>query len=185
MAADDPSNAGLPKKIANLPISLTPWMRRTHPTSNHHWKAISPGSAQLGRGTPKLWTKFPRESPSAADMITRGLVGIVRPVGQGMEAYLDGRRVPILRTNHAFRGVDVPAGKSTIEFRYEPASLTWGLRLSGLALLVSIVWLGVGLRYRSPATPSEPEPELPPAEPSARAGGRKHGDRRSRKRRMN
>src|SRR5882762_3223110 len=54
----------------------------------------------------------------------------------GWQAYLNGRRVPILPTNHALRGVLAPAGAGTLEFRYEPESLTIGLRLSGLAAVV-------------------------------------------------
>ena len=53
--------------------------------------------------------------------------------------------MPILRTNHALRGVEVPAGKATLEFRYEPASFAWGVRLAVAALLATVGWLCVGL----------------------------------------
>ena len=46
-----------------------------------------------------------------------------------------GQFVPILRTNHAIRGVVAPAGRGRLEFRYEPASFTWGLRLCGLGVV--------------------------------------------------
>ena len=54
----------------------------------------------------------------------------------------------MLRINHAIRGVQVPAGKATVEFRYEPASFVWGLRFSGLSLLVCLSWMGMGVWLR-------------------------------------
>lgn len=38
----------------------------------------------------------------------------------GWVARLDGQEVPILRTDLLFRGVEVPAGHHTVQFRYEP-----------------------------------------------------------------
>jgi hypothetical protein len=49
------------------------------------------------------------------------------------------------------------AGKGTLEFRYEPTSLTWGARLSGLTLLILLVWLGFSLREGT-GRPPAPEP---------------------------
>jgi uncharacterized membrane protein YfhO len=56
--------------------------------------------------------------------------------------------VPILRANHALRGVVVPAGDSSIEFRYEPQSFAWGLRLCALAAVVLLIWAAVLVRKR-------------------------------------
>lgn len=41
----------------------------------------------------------------------------------GWEAYVDGKIRPILRTNLLFRGVEVPAGQHTVEFRFRPLSV--------------------------------------------------------------
>ncbi|GJD49971.1 hypothetical protein OPKNFCMD_2707 [Methylobacterium crusticola] len=41
----------------------------------------------------------------------------------GWEARVDGVRHPILRTNLLFRGVEVPAGKHVVEFRFRPLSV--------------------------------------------------------------
>jgi uncharacterized membrane protein YfhO len=38
--------------------------------------------------------------------------------------------------NYLFRGVLVPAGKSTVEFRYQPMSYRAGWAIAALALLV-------------------------------------------------
>ena len=48
----------------------------------------------------------------------------------GWEARLGGRRVDLLRANHAFRAVEVPAGRSRIELAYRPWSFRIGLALS-------------------------------------------------------
>ncbi|KMO13188.1 YfhO family protein [Methylobacterium platani] len=41
----------------------------------------------------------------------------------GWQARVDGARRPILRTNLLFRGVEVPAGKHVVEFRFRPLSV--------------------------------------------------------------
>ena len=69
-----------------------------------------------------------------------GLVVFSETYEEGWRAYVDGDRVPILRTNHALRGVVVSAGTHTIEMRYEPTSLTVGLWTSGIT---SMAVLGV------------------------------------------
>ncbi|PYV38951.1 MAG: hypothetical protein DMG09_10550, partial [Acidobacteria bacterium] len=63
----------------------------------------------------------------------------------GWRAYLDGREAKILQANYAFRAVEVPAGKHTVEFSYRPLSFDAGLALSCMGLLfgiVSIFWSG-------------------------------------------
>jgi hypothetical protein len=56
----------------------------------------------------------------------------------GWEASVNGRAQEILRANHTFRLVEVPAGASVVEFRYRPRSVAVGAVLSvlGMALLV-------------------------------------------------
>jgi len=52
----------------------------------------------------------------------------------GWRAWVDGEPVSIRRADEAFRGVPVPPGTHTVEFRYEPASFRVGLFLSLLTL---------------------------------------------------
>ena len=66
-------------------------------------------------------------------METAGLLVLADRWDQGWQAYLSGRPVPILIANHAIRGVVVPAGEATLELRYEPQSLVWGIRLAMFA----------------------------------------------------
>ena len=83
-------------------------------------------------------------------METPGLVVLADLWDKGWQAYWNGQCVPILRANHAIRGVVVPAGSGRLEFRYAPASFAWGLRLAGLAAVTLLVWLGMALRRRHP-----------------------------------
>ena len=48
----------------------------------------------------------------------------------GWKAFLDGQEVKILQTNYMFRGAIVPAGKHTLEMRFEPSGFETGKNLS-------------------------------------------------------
>jgi uncharacterized membrane protein YfhO len=56
---------------------------------------------------------------------------------EGWKSSIDGRTAELLRANHAFRAVRLPAGKHLVEFRYRPNSLLAGLAITlfGLAAL--------------------------------------------------
>jgi hypothetical protein len=58
--------------------------------------------------------------------------------------------VPILRTNHALRGVVLPAGSPMVEFRYEPASFACGIWLAILALAALVGMVGLAFWRRDP-----------------------------------
>jgi len=62
--------------------------------------------------------------------------------GGDVTAEQNGRPAPVLRANHAFRAVVIPAaGTATIVFRYRPRSLAWSVGAAGLAaaLLAGLV----------------------------------------------
>jgi hypothetical protein len=54
---------------------------------------------------------------------------------EGWTATVNGHEVPILPTQHALRGVAIPAGSTTVEFRYAPRPLRVGMAISGIAML--------------------------------------------------
>jgi hypothetical protein len=49
---------------------------------------------------------------------------------KGWNAFIDGKPAPYCKTDYVLRGMSVPAGNHTIEFRFEPTSYTMGNRLS-------------------------------------------------------
>ena len=56
----------------------------------------------------------------------------------GWRAYVDGHATPVLPTNGVFRGVSVPKGIHTVEFRFSPNRLRIGIALS-LACLSGLI----------------------------------------------
>ena len=51
----------------------------------------------------------------------------------GWRAFLDGRPQPLYTTNAAFRGMPVPAGRHTVDMRFEPRILSQGAAVSGIS----------------------------------------------------
>ena len=58
----------------------------------------------------------------------------------GWRAFVDGVERPILRANHVFRAVVIPAGAQEVVFSYEPNSFRYGLLVSVAA---AALWLGL------------------------------------------
>jgi hypothetical protein len=96
-------------------------------------------------GDARIVEEVPRRVTVALNMQTDGLVVLADAFDEGWHAYVDSTPAPIRRTNHAVRGVVVPAGASILQFRYEPQSFHAGLALSALAALALAGWV-MGLR---------------------------------------
>lgn len=73
-----------------------------------------------------------------------GLLVLADTFAPGWKAFLDGREAPLLRANHCFRGVALPPGDHSIEFRLSARPFGLGLGLLGLGalLLAGAAWLG-------------------------------------------
>lgn len=95
------------------------------------------------RGSVAILKELPSRITLAIAMETPGMIVLSDLWDAGWHAYLNDKPVPILRANHAVRGVVVPAGSATMQFRYEPASFVWGLRFAGLAVVALLAWLVV------------------------------------------
>ncbi|MCA1618547.1 MAG: YfhO family protein [Acidobacteria bacterium] len=85
-----------------------------------------------------------RYEPNRVEVRTKAVAPSILVLAEnhypGWRAYLDGRRVDMLRVNYAQRGVRVPAGEHEVVFRYRPASFYAGLALSLLAAAALLLW---------------------------------------------
>jgi len=76
---------------------------------------------------------------------TAGLLVLSEVYDPGWRAYVDGESVGVLRADYLFRGVAIPAGSHSVELRYEPASLRYGMALTagtyGVVLFAGLWWI--------------------------------------------
>ena len=56
---------------------------------------------------------------------------------KGWNAFIDGKPSPYCKVNYVLRGMSVPAGDHTIEFRFEPKSYVTGNQLSVWAAIIT------------------------------------------------
>jgi hypothetical protein len=102
------------------------------------------------RGSAELVAETPVHVQISANMETPGLVVLDDNWNKGWRALVNNQPAPILITDHALRGVAVPAGSSRVEFNYAPASFAWGIRISVLGILLCLAWLGLFGRKAPP-----------------------------------
>ena len=81
---------------------------------------------------------------------------------KGWDAYIDGKKTDYLRVNYALRGMPVPSGQHTIEFRFEPQSFRTGMMLTTLFNIVIYLMLIAGLvvEYRKYAARGSSTPPV-------------------------
>jgi uncharacterized membrane protein YfhO len=60
---------------------------------------------------------------------------------RGWKAYVNDVEVPIIRANYILRSIFIPAGESTVEFRFEPTSYKYGklISIAGSILLIALL----------------------------------------------
>jgi hypothetical protein len=71
----------------------------------------------------------------------RGFVVLTDQLYPGWSATVDGVTQPVLRANHAFRTLEVPAGVSQVELRYRPRSVVVGAWISAFTALAVLALL--------------------------------------------
>jgi uncharacterized membrane protein YfhO len=78
----------------------------------------------------------------------------------GWQAYLNGQPVDHIRVNYILRAMEVPAGKHTIEFKFEPSSYSMGNTVSWISSILLLVVLGGAVFYGMRRKPEEVEKEV-------------------------
>jgi hypothetical protein len=66
---------------------------------------------------------------------------------QGWNAYIDGEVTPHVRVNYILRGLQVPPGNHTIEFKFEPEVIQTGSAIAMASSIVLVLLLAIGLFF--------------------------------------
>lgn len=106
-----------------------------------------------GRGL--LWNPLqncgePEHLLLRVDAPERGFLFLSDQYLPGWRATIDGRPTAIIRANYAFRLVEVPRGRSLVEFRYAPASVRIGAAVSGATVIALAMFLWSTRRRHPP-----------------------------------
>lgn len=72
------------------------------------------------------------------NLISDGYLVLSEHYYPGWKAYLDGKRINIIRANYLFRAIRIPKGKHRVRFLFRPESFYLGLILASLALIFMI-----------------------------------------------
>lgn len=66
---------------------------------------------------------------------------------KGWNAYIDGTITPHTCVNYILRGMEVPAGKHKIEFKFEPSSYKTGNTVATMGSILFLLSVGIGLFF--------------------------------------
>jgi len=117
---------------------------------------LPPLEAGPTRSSAALVVDEPEHLTIVANMSGAGLVVLADAWFPGWDAWVDGRPVPILRAQYAFRAVAVPDGRHTIEFRYRPRSFWFGVALAAGAAALAVAFRATpGRHTRAPSRYSD------------------------------
>ena len=124
--------------------------------------AVSAPAAGSPADSAVVTSSAPESITVQATLNAPGLLVLSEVWDKGWNAYVDGKKTEVLKTNGALRGVALAAGEHTVTFRYEPREMTIGLIVTGIAaiaMLASFVLAGLyGLRRRGGHAGDEPYP---------------------------
>lgn len=118
------------------------------------------GPPQTGPSTVAVEEYSPSRVRLNVEAARPGFVFLSDNVFPGWRARLNGKSVKTLRSWITFRAVAVPAGKSSVEFDYDPPLLKLAV---ALAAGLSGLWLWLYGRYRLVAPPVQAAPALQPS----------------------
>ena len=65
----------------------------------------------------------------------------------GWKATIDGKEAEILNVNYVLRGLQIPAGKHTIEFKFEPEVIKTGSTIALMSSIGMLLLIGAGVYF--------------------------------------
>ena len=66
----------------------------------------------------------------------------------GWNAYIDGKLEPHYKVNYALRGLQIPKGNHTVEFKFEPKVIETGSKIALASSVVLLLLIIGGLFYQ-------------------------------------
>ncbi|HEU4576524.1 MAG TPA: YfhO family protein [Chitinophagaceae bacterium] len=63
----------------------------------------------------------------------------------GWKAFVDGKEMPIVKTDYVLRGIALPAGQHAVEFRFEPAGYLKGKEVETIFTVLTLALLGASI----------------------------------------
>jgi hypothetical protein len=67
---------------------------------------------------------------------------------KGWKATIDGKEARIFNVNYVLRGLQIPAGKHTIEFKFEPEVVKTGSAIALISTILMVLLVGLGLYFQ-------------------------------------
>jgi hypothetical protein len=129
---------------------------------------VTTASVATDAGDEKDHVRIVRQTANQTDLRLSDLSGprvllFVDSFYPGWKAAVDGKEVPILRANDAFKAIVVPAGSSEVRFTFSSARITVGLVLAGMAVI--LVVLATAAQILEGRRGAVPPPISPPPGP--------------------
>ncbi len=122
-------------------------------------------AAGTGEGSIRLTSYHPDhmvyESNTSSDQVAI-FSEVYYPPSKGWNVYIDGTEVdPFVKSDYVLRALKVPAGKHTIEMKFEPSSFYNGRKFNLIGSILSIIAFFVGMFFLYKAVANYDAPEEP------------------------
>jgi len=108
-------------------------------------KAYLGGKTNFGNGTIELTKYHPEVMTYTSNSSAEGFAvfpEIYYNNKKGWNAYIDGNKVKHARVNYLLRGLIIPSGKHTVEFKFEPTVFKTSLLISRICLALILLAIG-------------------------------------------